>query len=202
MSKCRLPLACSLCHFSLSASGTPFPLNPLLGGRKEKKKRGLVAGEAVSDLHPQVLLGAYRADGARIIDRLGAVIRGIARLAAVVHVSSATDAAVTHGGSVLLAGGHATDLVVQGEEGTLVGLVGVSGAAYAGEEAAGGGGRSSRNGSGGGGADAGWTAGGSCAEGVACAAATGADVGRGGGSVLSEDVLGRHFECGFVVFVG
>jgi hypothetical protein len=174
-----------------------------LGGRGEKNKRVfLVAGEAVSDLHPQVLLGAYRADGARIIHRLGAVVRGIARLAAVVHVSGATDAAVAHGGGVLLAGGHATDLVVQGEEGTLVGLVGIARAAYAGEEAAsGGGGRRSRSRSGGGGADTGWTAGGSCAEGVACAAATGADIGRGGGSVLSEDVLGRHFECGFV-FVG
>ena len=198
MSKCRLPLACSLLPILALRLWHPFLSKPSVGGDNRKEKRGLVAGEAVSDLHPQVLLGAYRADGARIIDRLGAVIRGIARLAAVVHVSGATDAAVTHGGSVLLAGGHATDLVVQGEEGTLVGLVGITSAAYAGEEAASGGGRrSSRNGSGGGGADAGWTAGGSCAEGVACAAATGANVGRGGGSVLSEDVLGRHFECGF-----
>jgi hypothetical protein len=194
-------------HYAISRSPRLchplFSLNPLLGGRGEKNKRVfLVAGEAVSDLHPQVLLGAYRADGARIIHRLGAVVRGIARLAAVVHVSGATDAAVAHGGGVLLAGGHATDLVVQGEEGTLVGLVGIARAAYAGEEAAsGGGGRRSRSRSGGGGADTGWTAGGSCAEGVACAAATGADIGRGGGSVLSEDVLGRHFECGFV-FVG
>jgi hypothetical protein len=188
---------------ALRASATPFLSKPSVGvgRRKEQKSFFLVAGEAVSDLHPQVLLGARRADGARIIHRLGAVVRGIARLAAVVHVSGATDAAVAHGGSVLLAGGHATDLVVQGEEGTLVGLVGVARAAYAGEEAASGGGRRSRSRSGGGGADTGWTAGGSCAEGVACAAATGADIGRGGGSVLSEDVLGRHFECGFV-FVG
>jgi hypothetical protein len=169
----------------------------------------LITAEAVSDGVPDALLGAQRADGALVVEVLaggaaGAGLGGIASLAAVVDVAGTTDAAVSHGGGVLLAGGHAANLVVEGDGGSLASLVGVAGSADAREEAAGvdsrgraadgsgerhGGGVLGRGG-------AGTAAGaGVGAEGVTGTATAGAHVGGGGGSGLREDVVGRHFGC-------
>lgn len=101
---------------------------------------------------------------------------------------------------MLLAGGHAADLVIEGDVRSLVGFVGVASATHAGEKAAagscgsgGGGGRGNDvRGCGGRGGEVGG------AEGVACAATAGADVGGCGRGWLGEDVAGRHV-CFFVL---
>lgn len=86
----------------------------------------------LADVAPSIVV-----DTAIAAATAAAAAPGVAGLAPV-DVAGAADAAVPHGGVLL--GGQAADLVVQREDGALVGPVGVARAADAGEEAEGAGG--------------------------------------------------------------
>lgn len=162
----------------------------------------LITAEAVPDSGPDVLLGTQGADRALVVDLFAADVGCIACLAAE-DIAGTSNAAVAHGSSVLLTGGNAADLVVEGDGWPLASLVGVACAADAGEEAACVGcrawavddGRGDWDSVGDRGGGRGPPAAGAGAVGVPCAATTGAHVGGGGGGWLGKDVVGRHFGC-------
>lgn len=109
--------------------------------KRDKGKRNIsVTGEGPAHTCPQLRLGAHGAPAARgvlivLVEALQAA--RVARLADV-DVAGTADAAMARG--PLAGGGAGAELLVEGDGGSLVGVVGVASATDAGEEAARGGG--------------------------------------------------------------